>query len=102
MRSMLCRTILIEENLNFTTSNQVRTSYYLDMTCILIFIVYEFGSVWRCRKNIRMTYTEMIKILFHRVLETVVSTDSIHVRVRDGSKHRVVKFVMCVVVYTYW
>ena len=36
MRSMLCRTILIEENLNFTTSNQVRTSYYLDMTCIIM------------------------------------------------------------------
>ena len=25
-----------------------------------LFIVYEFGSVWRFIKNIRMTYTEMI------------------------------------------
>ena len=35
----LCRTILIEENLCFTTSNQVRTSYYLDITCIIMLFV---------------------------------------------------------------
>ena len=39
MRSTLCRTILIEENLCFTTSNQVRTSYYLDITCIIMLFV---------------------------------------------------------------
>ena len=41
-------------------SGQNQLLFGHNMHHYVVCIVYEFGSVWRCRKNIRMTYTEMI------------------------------------------